>query len=284
LSGFPVSARAAELDPTRRVPPRIARTVQDCLRSTSIDGFRTLPEAREGVLTSIPKSGLDPPVFSVEHTAIMIRILLVDDHDLFRAGLSSILREQQGMLVIGEYADGEQAVEAVRKDAPDLILMDVNMPGMGGLEATRKILQIAPQVKVIAVTVLSEDPFPNQLLDAGARGYISKGSPSEEMLEAIRMVMRGRHYISSDVAQKLTLANFRKGGEASPLGKLTAREMQVMMMITSGQSTQDISDTLFLSPKTVSTYRHRVFEKLDVSNDVELTHLAIRHGLLENTQ
>ena len=214
----------------------------------------------------------------------MIRIMLVDDHDLVRAGVGSLLREQEGMVVVGEYADGERAIDAVRTEAPDLVLMDVNMPGMGGLEATRKILQIAPQVKVIAVTVLSDDPFPNQLLDAGARGYISKGSPSQEMLEAIRMVMRGRHYISGDVAQKLTLANIRKGDEASPLGKLTAREMQVMMMITSGQSTQEISDTLFLSPKTVSTYRHRVFEKLDVSNDVELTHLAIRHGLIENTQ
>jgi len=158
------------------------------------------------------------------------------------------------------------------------------MPGMGGIEATRKILKIAPQVKVIAVTVLSDDPFPNRLLDAGARGYISKGCGSEEMFEAIKMVMRGHYYISSDVAQKLTLANFRNGGESSPMGALSAREMQIMLMITSGQSTQAISDTLFLSPKTVSTYRHRLFEKLDVSNDVELTHLAIRHGLLDNAQ
>ena len=96
--------------------------------------------------------------------------------------------------------------------------------------------------------------------------------------------MRGQYYISGDVAQKLTLANFRKKGETTPLGTLSAREMQVMLMITRGQSTQDISDALFLSPKTVSTYRHRLFEKLDVSNDVELTHLAIRHGLLENSQ
>ncbi|MGB5562344.1 MAG: UvrY/SirA/GacA family response regulator transcription factor [Sedimenticolaceae bacterium] len=214
----------------------------------------------------------------------MIRILIVDDHDLFRAGVSSILRGQEGMVVVGECADGEQAVRAVREGAPDLVLMDVNMPGIGGIEATRKITQVAPQVKVIAVTVLSDDPFPNQVLDAGARGFISKGSGSEEMLEAIRMVMRGQYYISGDVAQKLSLANFRKRGETSPLGTLSAREMQVMMMITRGQSTQAISDVLFLSPKTVCTYRHRLFEKLDVSNDVELTHLAIRHGLLEYSQ
>ncbi|HOP17446.1 MAG TPA: UvrY/SirA/GacA family response regulator transcription factor [Gammaproteobacteria bacterium] len=214
----------------------------------------------------------------------MIRIMLVDDHDLFRAGVRSILQGQDGMVVIGEFANGEDAVNAVRAEAPDLILMDVNMPGIGGVEATRKILKIAPDVRVIAVTVLSDDPFPNQLLDAGARGYISKGSGSEEMLEAIRMVMRGQHYISGDVAQKLTLANFRKGGESSVLGTLSAREMQVMMMITQGQGNQQISDALFLSPKTISTYRHRLFEKLDVANDVELTHLAIRHGLLENAQ
>ena len=214
----------------------------------------------------------------------MIRILLVDDHDLFRAGMGSILRSQDGMVVVGEYSDGEQAVEAVRREAPDLVLMDVNMPGIGGIEATRKILKIAPQTKIIAVTVLSDDPFPNQLLDAGARGYISKGSGSQEMMEAIETVMRGNYYISSDVAQKLTLTNFRKRGEASPLDTLSAREMQIMLMITRGQSNQEISDALFLSPKTISTYRHRLFEKLDVSNDVELTHLAIRHGLLENAQ
>lgn len=214
----------------------------------------------------------------------MIRIMLVDDHDLFRAGVRSILQNQEGMVVVGEYATGEDAIKAIRAEPPDLVLMDVNMPGIGGIEATRRVVQIAPGVKVIVVTVLSDDPFPNQLLDAGARGYISKGSGSEEMLEAIRTVMRGQHYISSDVAQKLTLANFRNRGESSPFSTLSAREMQVMMMITQGQGTQQISDALFLSPKTVSTYRHRLYEKLDVSNDVELTHLAMRHGLLESKQ
>lgn len=214
----------------------------------------------------------------------MIRVVLVDDHDLFRAGVRSILQAQEGIVVVGEYANGEDAVTAVRAEPPDLVLMDVNMPGIGGVEATRKILQAAPDVRIIAVTVLSDDPFPNQLLDAGARGFISKGSGSDEMLEAIRTVMRGQHYISGDVAQKLTLANFRNRGGSSPLGTLSAREMQVMMMITSGQGTQQISDALFLSPKTVSTYRHRLYEKLDVSNDVELTHLAIRHGLVSSTQ
>ena len=214
--------------------------------------------------------------------ARMIRILIVDDHDLFRAGMRSILEHEDGLYVVGECASGEDALEAVHREAPDLVLMDINMPGIGGIEATRQILKLAPSVKVIAVTVLSDDPFPHQLLDAGALGYLSKGCSSAEMLEAIRMVMRGLHYISNDVAQKLTLAGFRSHGESSPLGTLTPREMQVMMMITSGQRNQQISDALFLSPKTVSTYRYRLFEKLDVTSDVELTRLAIRHGLIDN--
>ena len=213
-----------------------------------------------------------------------IRILLVDDHAMMRDGLRTILQSESTVDVVGEASDGRRALALAKSLMPDVVVMDVGMPNMNGIEATRKILQIAPTVRVIAVTVLSEDPFPNQLLDAGARGYLSKGSNSEEMLEAIRMVMRGQHYISSEVAKKLTLANFRSRGESSPLGTLSAREMQVMMMITRGQGTQEISDALFLSTKTVSTYRHRLYEKLNVSNDVELTHLAIRHGLIDNAQ
>jgi two-component system invasion response regulator UvrY len=211
----------------------------------------------------------------------MIRVFLVDDHLLFRAGMRSILQQRDNLVVVGEFGTGEEAVRAVRDEPPDLVMMDINMPGIGGIEATRKILKANPQVRVIAVTVHSDDPFPSQLLDAGARGYLSKGCTAEELFCAIDSVMGGRHYISGDVAQKLTLTNFLRGKEPSVLGRLTAREMQIMMMIISGQGNQQISDALFLSPKTVSTYRHRVFDKLAVSNDVELTHLAMRHGLLE---
>lgn len=213
----------------------------------------------------------------------MISILLVDDHELFRAGMRSILQQHQDLTVVGEACSGEAAVEFVRKTPPDVVLMDVNMPGIGGLEATRKISRINEAVKVIAVTVHSDDPFPSQLLDAGAKAYISKGCPADEMFEAISTVVAGKPYISNDVARKVTLAKLT-GGEGSPLDRLSAREMQVMMMITRGESTQTISDALFLSPKTVSTYRHRLYEKLDVSNDVELTHFAIRHGLLDKAQ
>ncbi len=211
----------------------------------------------------------------------MIRVLLVDDHALFRTGLTSVLGEAGDVEVVGDAASGEEAIEKLRALSPDLVLMDVNMPGIGGIEATRKIVRQWPEIKVVAVTALSDDPFPNQLLDAGAVGYISKGCPAEEMFEAIRTVMAGHHYISRDVAQKLALGRVAGQGGQSSLKKLSAREMQVMMMIVSGKGTQEISDSLFLSPKTVSTYRHRLYEKLDVANDVELTHLAIRHNIID---
>lgn len=213
---------------------------------------------------------------------MMIRLLLVDDHELFRSGLKSVLATASDIEVVGEASDGESAVECVRADPPDIVLMDINMPGIGGIEATRRIVHFAPEVGVIAVTALTEDPFPNQLLDAGARGYLSKGCSAEEVFQAIRSVSMGNHYISNDVAQKLALNRMVNQSEGSPLKKLSPREMQVMLMIVQGQNNQQISDTLFLSPKTVSTYRHRLYEKLDVVNDVELTHFAIRHHVIES--
>lgn len=211
----------------------------------------------------------------------MIQVLLVDDHALFRTGLKSVLGEAGDIEVIGEASSGEEAIDHLRALRPDIILMDVNMPGIGGIEATRKITRQTPEMKVVAVTALSDDPFPNQLLDAGAMGYISKGCPAEEMFEAIRSVIAGDHYISKDVAQKLALSHVSGQASESPMKKLSAREMQVMTMIVTGQGTQQISDSLFLSPKTISTYRHRLYEKLGVSNDVELTHFAIRHNVIE---
>ncbi len=211
----------------------------------------------------------------------MIQTLLVDDHALFRSGLKSILAEAGDIEVVGEVSDGEAAVLFARETPPEVVLMDIHMPGIGGIEATRRILHAAPEVRVIAVTALSESPFPNQLLDAGAQGYISKGCPADELFEAVRSVSQGRHYISSDVAQKLALESVVGKAKDSPLSQLSPREMQVMMMIVQGQGNQQISDTLFLSPKTISTYRHRLFEKLGVANDVELTHFAIRHQLID---
>jgi two-component system invasion response regulator UvrY len=170
-----------------------------------------------------------------------------------------------------------------RKLVPDVVMMDVNMPGMGGIEATRRMVRLLPEVKVIALTILDDDPFPARLNEAGAKGYLTKGCPASEMLDAIRLVNRGQAYVSSSVARKHMLADWQ-GMAATPFSVLSSREMQVAMMVLEGQRTQDISVGLSLSPKTVSTYRKRIYEKLNIKNDVELTRLAYRHGLIQDSE
>jgi len=213
----------------------------------------------------------------------MIRILLVDDHELVRTGFRHILDGDAGIEVAGEAKSGEEALQQVQKLKPDLVLMDINMPGIGGIEATRKIKRLYPGTQVIAVTIHSRAPFPEQLHEAGAMGYVSKGCPPGELFEAIRTVSAGEPFISNDVSRKMTLRLLAGKSSDAAFGMLSQREMQVMLMITQGSRTQDISDSLCISPKTVSTYRHRLFEKLSVRSDVELTHLALRYGLIGET-
>ena len=209
----------------------------------------------------------------------MIKVLIVDDHALIRLALRRILEESGEIDVVSEVSSGEEAVEFARRNSVDLVLMDVDMPGMGGVEATRKLNTISGGPKVIVISVHSQDPYPKRLLEAGASGYLSKSSNSTEVISAVRTVYAGQPYVAPEVAGQLAMASINR--TESPLDSLTQREMQVMLMLTRGQNAQTISRTLNLSPKTVCTYRYRLYEKLDVRNDVELTHLAIRHGLIE---
>ncbi|WP_020505091.1 response regulator [Lamprocystis purpurea] len=212
----------------------------------------------------------------------MIKVLIVDDHALFRAGLRLILKEQDQIEVVGEAESGEEALKQAKQLMPDICLMDLQMPhGMGGIEATRRILRLLPSCRVIALTVLGDDPFPSQLREAGAMGYLTKGCPADELVKAVRLVAGGRPYIDSTVAQARMLADWQ-GGTASPFTELSSREFQVTLMILDGRRTQDISDTLSLSPKTVSTYRQRIYDKLGVHTDVDLTRLAFRYGLISD--
>ena len=191
-----------------------------------------------------------------------------------------MLADVAGIKVVGEAASGEDALKLVRDLGPDVVLMDAKMPGIGGLEATRKLLRNNADVRVIAVTACGEEPFPSRFLQAGASGYLTKGAAMDEMVKAIRLVHSGRRYISPDVAQELALKPFRQDS-ASPFDQLSEREMQIAMMIVNCQKVQEISDKLFLSPKTVNSYRYRLFEKLGINSDVELTLLAVRHGMLD---
>jgi two-component system invasion response regulator UvrY len=209
----------------------------------------------------------------------VIKVLVVDDHDLVRMGITRMLSDITGISVVGEAANGEDCLRVSRELDPHVVLMDIKMPGIGGLEATRKLLQQSPDVRVLAVTVCDEEPFPSRLLKAGAAGYLTKGAALEEMVHAIRAVASGQRYISPEIAQRLALSSLEEE-KISPFDDLSEREMQISMMIVSCQKVQEISDRLFLSPKTVNSYRYRIFEKLGIESDVELTLLAVRHGLL----
>ncbi len=208
----------------------------------------------------------------------MINVLLVDDHKLVRTGIKTILNDTTGIRIAAEAESGEEAIEQTKKKKLDVVLMDINMPGMGGLEAIIKLLKIKKDLKIIVLSMHIEEPFPSRCLQAGAVGYITKDSGPEEMIAAIKAVHGGGRYIGNDVAQCLAM-KYLPGKPASPFDMLSERELQVMLLVVKGKKVQEISDQLCISPKTVNTYRYRLFEKLDVESDVELTHLAMRYGL-----
>jgi two-component system invasion response regulator UvrY len=209
----------------------------------------------------------------------LINILLVDDHELVRTGVNKILNEVKGFKIIEECKTGEEAIKFCRATEPDIILMDMDMPGMGGLEATKKILRLAPEIKIIILTAHTEDPFPSKVMKIGAAGYLTKSAAPAEMINAIRVVNSGQRYLPAEIAQKMALSQL-KSTEDNPFNELSDRELQIMLMITRGDKVPDISENLHLSPKTINSYRYRMFDKLSVGNDVELTHLAIRHGMI----
>jgi two-component system invasion response regulator UvrY len=211
----------------------------------------------------------------------MTKVMLVDDHDLVRTGIKRLLEDHPNIEIVGEAVSGEEALQQVTKYDPDVVLMDINMPGIGGLEATRKMLQRKPQLKIIVVTMHDDDLFPQRFLKAGALGYVTKGAKVEEILQAIRAVMANQHYLSAPIAQQIALSQV--GEEAtSPFDSLSERELQVLLMMMDGHSIGAISEKLCLSPKTVSTYRTRLYAKLGVQNDIELARLALLHGVVES--
>ena len=211
----------------------------------------------------------------------MIRVLVVDDHDLVRTGITRMLADIDGLQVIGQADSGEESLKRARELKPDVVLMDIKMPGIGGLEATRKLLRSHPDMRVIAVTACEDDPFPTRLLQAGASGYLTKGAGLDEMVQAIRLVFAGQRYLSPQIAQQLALKSFQPQSGGSPFDTLSEREIQIALMIANCHKVQAISDKLCLSPKTVNTYRYRIFEKLSIDSDVELALLAVRHGMVD---
>lgn len=207
-------------------------------------------------------------------------MLIVDDHALVRMGIRRLLDDLPDMDVVAEAESGEMALSMVKLHQPDVVLLDMKMPGIDGWEVTRRLQKTSPQVKVIAVTALSNEPLPTRILQLGAMGYLTKESGLEEMAAAIRKVVNGEKYLSAEIAQKMAIGSLQAPIE-SPFDLLSEREMQVMFMITSGMTVQEIAERLFLSTKTVNGYRYRMFDKLAIKNDVELTYLAMKHRVID---
>lgn len=211
---------------------------------------------------------------------ILIKVLIVDDHALVRMGIRHLLTNMPDMDVVAEAESGEDALLLVKTHKPDVVLLDLKLPGIDGWEVTRRLKKSHPKVKVIAVTAMSAEPLPSRILQLGAMGYLTKESDAKEMGDAIRKVARGEKYLSAEIAQKMAISSL-EAFQDSPFDALSEREMQVMFMITSGMEVQDIADRLFLSTKTINGYRYRMYEKLMIKNDVELTHLAMKHRVIE---
>lgn len=209
----------------------------------------------------------------------MIRVLIADDHKLFRIGLQKMLKEVANLQLVGEAKSGEEAIRMARELSPNVVLMDICMPGIGGLEATRRIVGMQRDIKVISVTAYEESPFPLQALKAGASGYLTKSVNADELLTAIKRVFLGKRYLSAEIAQQLAVTNFSEQSE-DPFDQLSSREMQIMLMVVNCHKVKQISNNLHLSPKTVNSYRYRIFEKLNVSSDVELVLMAVRYGVV----
>lgn len=215
----------------------------------------------------------------------MIQVIVIDDHDLVRMGICRLLEDVSSVKVVAEGRTGEDAVILAKEHQPDVILMDVRMPGMGGLEATRMIKRRFPDIAIVAVTACVGDPYPSKLLQAGAAGFITKEADLSEMTLAIQKVHLGQKYISPEIAQRLALNAYDGNPQRDgPFADLSDRELQIAMLIVSCKKVQEISDSLFLSPKTVNTYRYRLFAKLNIESDVELALLAVKHGLLDPSE
>ena len=208
----------------------------------------------------------------------MVNILIADQQTLMRIGIHRLLSDESDFSVVAEAGRIEQVLATIRLSKVDVLLMDINLPGMDSVEATRRLLRVDEDLKIVVLGAHASGPYPVHLFKAGIAGYLTKASSSEEMLLCIRKVFRGQRHVSADVAQTLLLDQIQDGD--TPLGCLTQRELSVLVLLSQGHQRCEISSKLCVSPKTISTYRTRLMRKLGARSDVELTHLSLLHGLI----
>ena len=207
-----------------------------------------------------------------------VRVVLVDDHAVVREGYRRLLERTEDISVIAEVANGKDAYRVVCDMQPDVTVMDINLPGIGGIEAVRRIVAHSPEAKILMFSMHEDTVFSSRALQAGARGYVTKSAAPEVLVEAVRLVAQGKLYISREMAQELA-AQMLPGRE-TPIDALSAREFEVFRLLVAGHSLPEIAKILFLSYKTVANYQSSIKHKLDVSNTAQVVRIALSHGLI----
>lgn len=210
-----------------------------------------------------------------------IRVFMVDDHALVRAGMRMILSGETDIEVVGEAESGEAALPLIRKLKPDVVLCDLHLPGVSGLEVTERLVK-GGHAKVIVVSVLEDGPMPRKLIEAGASGYVGKAGDSAELVRAVRDVARGKRFLANGIAQKMALSGL--GGDASPFDELSPRELETAMLLVQGLRQEEIARRLNLSPKTINTHKSRLFAKLGIDDSIALARMASQYGLVDPSQ
>ena len=208
-----------------------------------------------------------------------INVMLVDDHAVVRMGFKMLLETAPDIKVVAEAENGEMAIRAYMEYKPNIVVMDITMPGMGGLEAIERILAKDNNARILVLSAHEDSVHPKRVLNAGAMGYLTKRSAAEELIKAIRMVASGKKYIEASVAQQMAIQQL--SGTQSPVDVLSEREFEVFMSLAKGKTTNEIAENLFLSPRTVGTHLYNIKQKLNAQNSAEIALIAMRSGLLE---
>ena len=206
--------------------------------------------------------------------------MLVDDHAVVRMGFKLLLQGADDIEVVAEAESGEEAIKRYPEIKPDVVVMDISMPGIGGLEAVSRLLAKDPAAKVLILSAHEDSSHPKRLLKAGAVGYLSKRSAAEELIQAIHQVFNGKTFLDSKLAQAMAVQQLT--GEQNPVEVLSDREFEVFMLLAKGQSVAQIAEKLFLSPRTVGTHLYNIKQKLNAANSAEITLIAMRNGLLDH--
>ncbi|NOT14843.1 MAG: response regulator transcription factor [Methylotenera sp.] len=208
-----------------------------------------------------------------------INVMLVDDHAVVRMGFKMLLESDAEIKVVAEAESGELAIQRYMQHTPNVVVMDITMPGIGGLEAIERILAKDSSAKILVLSAHEDSVHPKRVLNAGAMGYLTKRSAAEELIKAIHTVAKGKKYLEASVAQQMAIQQL--SGDQNPVDVLSPREFEVFMALAKGKTTNEIAETLFLSPRTVGTHLYNIKQKLNANNSAEIALIAMRSGLLE---